>query len=227
MDMTITVEHAGLRERKRLATRRAIQIAALDLVAERGLDRVTVDEISRIADVSPRTFFNYFASKESVLIGDHPVLAGGDAVDIYVQATEGTDALQGLGELLAASTAIAIDDADLLVRRRALLRQYPELFALRMAAMHVFEEQLQGVVAQRLERDAAALHPDHPQRDSTQVGSSARLITLVAFGAMRHAWTCWADNEGGISLSERLRDSFSELRSLVAPPRGETDPAIG
>lgn len=210
--MTITVEHAGLRERKRLATRRAIQIAALDLVAERGLDKVTVDEISRIADVSPRTFFNYFASKESVLVGDHPELANGEAVQNYIEGTAGTDPLHGLGELLAASTTSTIEDADLVLRRRTLLKQYPELFALRMAAMHVFEEQLQGVVAQRLARDAA---PDQASPDA--LSSKARLVTLVAFGAMRHAWTCWADNEGGISLNERLRDSFDELRELVAP----------
>ena len=210
--MTITVEHAGLRERKRLATRRAIQIAALDLVAERGLEKVTVDEISRIADVSPRTFFNYFASKESVLIGDHPELAGGDAVENFVSASAGTDVLHGLGELLAASTDSAVEDADLLVRRRALLKQYPELFALRIAAMHVFEDQLQAVVAQRLARDAC---PHEPSPE--ELNSKARLVTLVAFGAMRHAWTVWADNEGGIGLNERLRTSFGELRELVAP----------
>jgi AcrR family transcriptional regulator len=222
--MTITVEHAGLRERKRLATRRAIQIAALDLVAERGLDKVTVDEISRIADVSPRTFFNYFASKESVLVGDHPELANGEAVQNYIEGTAGTDPLHGLGELLAASTTSTIEDADLVLRRRTLLKQYPELFALRMAAMHVFEEQLQAVVAQRLARDASpratsteASTEMSAEASTEQLTSKARLVTLVAFGAMRHAWTCWADNEGGIGLNERLRGSFDELRELVAP----------
>ncbi|MBW8873252.1 MAG: TetR family transcriptional regulator, partial [Leifsonia sp.] len=48
------VAELGLRERKRLATRRAIQLAALRLVKDRGLDAVTIDDISHDADVSPR-----------------------------------------------------------------------------------------------------------------------------------------------------------------------------
>ncbi|MEO8263341.1 MAG: helix-turn-helix domain-containing protein, partial [Pseudolysinimonas sp.] len=66
------VETPGLRERKRLATRRAIQVAAIEIVRERGLDATTIDEIARIADISPRTFFNYFSSKEEAIIGDGP-----------------------------------------------------------------------------------------------------------------------------------------------------------
>jgi AcrR family transcriptional regulator len=59
---------AGLRERKKEATRWALHTAAFELVCDRGLDNVTIEAIADAATVSRRTFSNYFASKEEALL---------------------------------------------------------------------------------------------------------------------------------------------------------------
>ena len=58
----------GLRERKKTETRVAIQQSVLMLALGRGLDVVTADEIAAAANVSVRTFHNYFSSKEEALV---------------------------------------------------------------------------------------------------------------------------------------------------------------
>jgi AcrR family transcriptional regulator len=58
-----TGERAGLRERKKIATRQALGLAAMRLAVQHGLDNVLVEDIAEAAGVSARTFNNYFASK--------------------------------------------------------------------------------------------------------------------------------------------------------------------
>ncbi|HEX4211946.1 MAG TPA: TetR/AcrR family transcriptional regulator [Candidatus Dormibacteraeota bacterium] len=60
------------RERRRLATRRSIQAAAIELALQRGLENVTVQAISDAADIAPSTFFTYFGSKDAALSMDVP-----------------------------------------------------------------------------------------------------------------------------------------------------------
>jgi AcrR family transcriptional regulator len=65
---TVTTPQPGLRERKKQATRKALREAALRLALERGPDNVRVDDIAEAAGVSPRTYNNYFASREQAIV---------------------------------------------------------------------------------------------------------------------------------------------------------------
>lgn len=58
----------GLREAKKARTRASLALAALELAADVGLQATTVEEIAARADVSPRTFFNYFDSKDEAVV---------------------------------------------------------------------------------------------------------------------------------------------------------------
>jgi AcrR family transcriptional regulator len=64
----VTTPRPGLRERKKQATRKALRDAALRLALERGPDNVRVDDIAEAAGVSPRTYNNYFASREQAIV---------------------------------------------------------------------------------------------------------------------------------------------------------------
>lgn len=85
----------GLRERKKLATRRAIGAAALRLAVERGLANVLVEEIAAEANVSPRTFNNYFSSKCEAIcfLGEDRAQRIGEALRIRPAAEPLWDAI--------------------------------------------------------------------------------------------------------------------------------------
>ncbi|MEO5920251.1 MAG: TetR/AcrR family transcriptional regulator [Pseudolysinimonas sp.] len=201
----------GLRERKRLATRRAILMAAITVVRERGLEAATVDEIARIADVSPRTFFNYFSSKEEAIVGDGPELPGEEAQEAFVR--DRSPILPAIAALFATVITPALHDQEIILARRAITKEYPEIGGRRWASIHRFEGQLTELVARRLADEDPAL-----AADPRALTSRARLIAFITISAMRHAWLDWMDDPGERrGLLEHLDDSIRMLPEVLRP----------
>lgn len=207
-------DEPGLRERKRVATRRAIQRAALQVVRERGLDGATVDEISRVADVSPRTFFNYFPSKEDAILGEAPTLEGNPAIERFV--ADRSPMMPGLALLIADSSEKLMSDLELVKERRALSKLYPELGVRRMANVHHFEQELLEIARRRIEAE-------HPEMSAEDAVDRARLVSLTAYAFIRHAWFLWIDHpEAARPLPELLAESFQQGAELIASSTGSS-----
>ena len=120
-------ETTGLRERKKAQTRRALTAAAIRLSIEKGTpDRVTIDEISNAAEVSSRTFFNYFCSKEEAILGVDPDRRVELRNELELRPVEESPVAALRASLL--STAEAIDEnAELWAQRLQLVREHPAL----------------------------------------------------------------------------------------------------
>jgi AcrR family transcriptional regulator len=212
MTQAAQADEIGLRERKRRATSRSIQFTVLELAAERGLAQVTVDEISRVANISPRTFFNYFASKEAAMVGENPLEVQPQLIDEFVRGDTPGDVFDGLLELMRQMALLGTADRELHQRRRQVLRDYPELFAIKVAGMQGFESVLTGALERRMSASrpgaVTGLSPD-------PLTAQARLTALVAIATMRHAFTLWAEGADDESLSEKLDESFALLRRVL------------
>jgi AcrR family transcriptional regulator len=107
---------AGLRERKKQKTRETIAKVALELFAERGYEQTTIAEIADAAEVSPRTIFAYFPSKEDIVFCDLP-----ETQERLAQALrerpEGATALDALRDFIAGSMTL---DPSRVLRKRIL-----------------------------------------------------------------------------------------------------------
>jgi AcrR family transcriptional regulator len=196
----------GRRDRKKQQTRAALITAALRLVDERGLERVTVEEISQAADVSTRTFFNYFATKDDALIGD-PLI---EAQEMREQLAAIPPEIPVIGALLLAiSPAVAEIQAhqDLWFTRMRVIENNPTL----LTALHA-----RGTIAEREFIAAIA------ERAGTPADSGYPQVAAAVMGAaFRAALLRWAACDATRPLTELVHEAFGIVAAGLAQPTNE------
>lgn len=196
MSPSPTSEASGLRERKKLATRRALQRAALSLAGERGVD-VTVEEICAEVDVSPRTFFNYFSSKDEALVGQAPTPPSDGALVPFEQAVGEDDLLLELCEPLGQHLRETLPSLDEMRQRRELLQRCPALMAHFVSGFWAVEQRLVLAVARRLRTDAEDLR--------------AQALGATAAALARLAVRRWVQTGGREPVEVHLRRAVEAL----------------
>jgi AcrR family transcriptional regulator len=208
----------SLRERKKLATRRLLRRAALMLVAERSLASVTVKDIAEAADVSPRTFFNYFPSKEAVLFGGDPDRAA-QLRDRVATWAPGQPALEVLRSVLRADAEAMAQELRELggepgewLRRMKVARTDPHVRAAHAGQMAMIERAVAEGLATRLGAD---------QESDPYPG----VLAAAAVGVMRACMVFWAGAgaDGTIQLGDLIDQAFSALAAGLPDHVNETD----
>src|SRR4051794_923836 len=189
----------GLRERKKARTREALRDAAMELFSRHGFDGTTVEEIADACEVSPRTFFRYFPTKEDVLFAD---------ADDRREALLSVLAAQPLDRtpfdaLYAAMRSLALgyrDDRAALVARFKIVAESPQLQAYKAEHQHGWEATVTAELIRRARAVDMMTDPDE-----------LRLLTAVATAALRVTLDAWIALEPGPDLELLLDRAFARL----------------
>ena len=194
-DPATTPHLLSLRERKRIRTRAALIEAALDLFERQGYEATTIDEIAAAADVSPRTFFRYFATKEDVALGDD---LGPEIVRLLAQRPVEESVLESVRHVVADALAMTpVDDQSALLRRLRLVYRTPVLRARRWDFQLEMGRITGSVVAGR-----RGLPPDD---------LDSRITAGAVFTAIEAAMDHWQQREGRDDLGGLLDTAVDHL----------------
>lgn len=201
------------RDRKKLVTRQALRWAALELIAERGYANVTVEDIAEAADVSTRTFFNYFSSKEAAVVGEDPELFEQLRTSLLGRPVHESafDAVRAVVleqcERVARDAGEAGADPSELLRRMKAVHADPQLRAAHIAHTTAYERVLVAAIAERIGTD-----PEHDPYPA--------LLAASAVAASRIGVMYWAKS-GGSGTPVELTDAA--LASLASGLKDEGD----
>ena len=194
----------GRRERKKRETYLALHDAALALAEERGFEHLTVEAICEQADVSVRTFFNYFPCKEDAVLG------GTDGFAKILDAIRARPADEAPLEAIRNSYLEAVrglgDRAGAIRARYQLIQQYDVLRTREAGRMAAFEASIAAVLAERTGLDAT--------RDAYPA-----LVAAVGISVLRASFFRWQDPATKESLPTLVERSFDAvIAGLPVPP---------
>jgi AcrR family transcriptional regulator len=201
------VSRPGLRERKRTETLRRIQEVALRLFADRGYDSTTVEQIASAADVSPATFYRYFATKEDVVVQDEydPLI-----VDAFRAQPSDIPPLAAMRAAVADLFAqFTTEDFERVRDRVEMVFEVPALRA----------RQLQQVVA--TEEIMAQMIGDRAGRRSGDL--EVRNLAAALIAAWTTAVTVWVEGHDGDDLASLVDRCLTHLEAgfpLSSKPAG-------
>jgi AcrR family transcriptional regulator len=200
-------ETTGLRERKKAETRAAISKAVMALATERGLDEVTADDIAAAANISVRTFHNYFGSKEEAL-----TTAWRTEFKVHVDALRDRPSdepiLVSLEHVFTGIATAVLDQPDQAAKHVDLLWTSVALAKHRSVLLDEATRMVTDVVAARTGTDADTEVYPHLV---TAVGISA-IVTAFQFAP--------AGSPAEPDRVRLLHDCFELLRTGLGPGRG-------
>jgi AcrR family transcriptional regulator len=201
---------AGLRERKKLETKDALAFAALRLAVERGLENVRVQDITDAANVSRRTFTNYFSSKEEAIASrDDDRFAR--AAEALLDRPAGEPLADSLAEVFAAQyqAAAGMDRARVVPIR--MLMSSP---ALQGEALKI-QAQAEGLLAQVIAGRTGA----DPHRDL-----NPHVLAAAVMAVVRAATGHWMATGGTGSLPDLIRQAIRQVAGHFSEHQTGTNP---
>jgi AcrR family transcriptional regulator len=193
----------GLRERKKAKTRRALEDAALALFADHGFEGTTVEQIADACDVSPRTFFRYFATKEEALFGDSVEKVAG-LLAVLEARPAGEPPLRSMRAAALWMSENKALDRDRMVARNKIVADTPSL------RVHGAERQDEWKTAAY---DVLARRRGGTGDESQEL--EIRVVVGAASAAMQAAVQIWLD-DASTDLAALLDAAFDRLAAGFA-----------